>query len=300
MNIVVAGGTGFIGSSVVRLLSLRGDDVVVLTRNPRKGTLTPGVQLVRWDGATQDEWAEQVRRADAVINLSGESIGAGRWTPARKDRLIGSRINATRALLEALRTGEKKPALFINSSAVGYYGSVESGEVTEDHPPGEGFLANLCVRWEQEAMAVGELGIRVVILRTGVVIGDRGGALDRMILPFRLFAGGTIGSGKQWFPWVHRDDVAGVIEFALGNVAVSGPLNLVAPEIVDMKSFCAALGGALSRPSWLPVPSIALRALLGEMSGMILTGQRAAPSRLLELGYTFRYPSLAPALASVI
>lgn len=300
MNIVVAGGTGFIGSSVVRHLSLEGHDVVVLTRNPEKGTLTPGVQLVRWDGATQDAWAEQVRRADAVINLSGESIGAGRWTSARKDRLTGSRINSTRALLEALRTGEKKPAVFINFSAVGYYGSVESDEVTEDHPPGEGFLADLCLRWEQEAMAVGELGIRIVILRTGVVIGDRGGALDRMIIPFRLFAGGTIGSGKQWFPWVHRDDVAGVIGFALGNVDVSGPVNLVAPEIVDMKSFCAALGGALSRPSWLPVPSIALRALLGEMAGMILTGQRAVPSRLLDLGYTFRYPSLAPALASVI
>jgi uncharacterized protein (TIGR01777 family) len=213
---------------------------------------------------------------------------------------MGSRINSTRALVDALRTGEKKPSVFINSSAVGYYGAVESEDVGEDHPPGEGFLAGLCIRWEQEAMAVGELGIRIVILRTGVVIGDRGGALDRMMLPFRLYAGGTIGSGKQWFPWVHRDDVAGVIGFALGNDAVSGPINLVAPEIVDMKSFCTALGTALSRPSWLPVPSIALRAALGEMSGMILTGQRVIPSRLLDLGYTFRYPGLAQALASVV
>jgi uncharacterized protein (TIGR01777 family) len=300
MNIVVAGGTGFIGSSVVRLLSLEGHEVVVLTRNPEKDTLTPDVQLVQWDGATQGEWALQVQHADAVINLSGESIGAGRWTPARKDRLMGSRINSTRALVDALRTGEKKPSVFINSSAVGYYGSVESEDVTEDHPPGEGFLADLCIRWEQEALAVGELGIRVVILRTGVVIGDRGGALDRMILPFRLFAGGTIGSGKQWFSWVHRDDVSGVIDFALRNDLLAGPVNVVAPEIVDMKRFCAALGVALSRPSWLPVPAIALHAVLGEMAGMILTGQRAVPSRLLDLGYTFRYPALAGALSSVV
>lgn len=300
MNIVVAGGTGFIGSSVVRLLSLQGHDVVVLTRNPEKDTLTPDVQLVRWDGATQGDWVAQVRGADAVINLSGESIGAGRWTSSRKDRLLGSRVNSARALLEALRTGQKRPSVFINSSAVGYYGPVEEGEVTEDHAGGEGFLADLCLRWEQEAMAVGELGIRVVILRTGVVIGEGGGALDRMLLPFRLFAGGPIGTGKQWFPWVHRDDVAGVIVFALENPAVSGAVNVVAPGIVDMKRFCAALGAALSRPSWLPVPPLALRALLGEMSGMILTGQRAVPSKLLGLGYTFRYPELAPALASVV
>jgi uncharacterized protein (TIGR01777 family) len=271
----------------------------VLTRDPEKASHAPGVTRVRWDGATQGEWTAHVQGADAVINLAGESIGGGRWTATRKRRIVASRVNATRALSESIRLGEKRPFLFINSSAVGYYGPVESGDVTEDHPPGSGFLADVCLRWEQEALAVGELGPRVVILRTGVVIGEKGGALEKMLLPFRLYAGGPIGSGRQWFPWVHRDDVAGVILFALGNAALAGPVNVVAPERVDMKAFCVALGRALSRPSWLPVPAPALRAALGEMADMILTGQRVVPAKLLTLGYRFRYPALAAALDSV-
>jgi len=300
MNIVVAGGSGFIGSSVVPRLRREGHDVVVLTRAPSGNALTGDAALVSWDGVSQGEWSLRVRRADAVINLAGESIGDGRWTASRKRRIVESRINATRALLGAMSAGEGKPRVFINSSAVGYYGPVESGEVTEDHLPGTGFLADLCVRWEQEAFAAAELGCRVVVLRTGVVLGEKGGALQRMLLPFRLYAGGPVGSGKQWFPWVHRDDVAGGILFALGNAAVSGPVNVVAPGCVTMKDFCAALGAALSRPSWLPVPSFPLRAALGEMAGMILTGQRAVPSQLLRLGYHFSYPAIAPALASVV
>jgi hypothetical protein len=300
MNIVVAGGTGFIGSSLVQLLRFGGHEVVVLTRNPEKSRLTPGVTRLRWDGVTQGEWTDHVQKADAVINLAGESIGGGRWTAARKERIVSSRVNATRALLESIRLGEKKPSVFISSSAVGYYGPVESGDVAEDHPAGRGFLADVCRRWEQEASAVGEIGPRVVILRTGVVVGEKGGALERMVLPFRLFAGGPIGSGRQWFPWVHRDDVAGVILFALGTGSLAGPVNVVAPESVDMRGFCAALGAALSRPSWLPVPAMALRVALGEMADMILTGQRVIPAKLLALGYRFRYPALAPALASVV
>jgi hypothetical protein len=300
MNVVVAGGTGFIGASLVGLLRGEGHDVVVLTRNPEKYPPVRDVQRVRWDGAGQGDWSAHVRNADAVVNLAGESIGGGRWTASRKRRIVDSRISATRALVEAIRAGEKKPSLFISASAVGYYGSVESGDVTEEHVPGSGFLADLCLRWEQEARAVSELGVRLVILRTGVVLGEKGGALQRMLLPFRFFVGGPIGSGRQWFPWVHRDDVAAVILFALGKGALSGPVNLVAPESIDMKGFCEALGSALSRPSWLPVPAFALRAVLGEMSGMIITGQRVVPSKLLALGYPFRYPALGPALASVI
>jgi len=300
MNIVVAGGTGFIGSSLIPLLGAGGHHVSVLTREPEQGPLIPGVTQVRWDGVTQGDWTAHLRKADAVINLAGESIGAGRWTPARKERIIASRVNSTRALLESIRRGGEKPSVFISSSAVGYYGPVESGDVTEDHPPGSGFLADLCLRWEQEAMAAGQLGARVVILRTGVVIGEKGGALERMLLPFRLCAGGPIGTGKQWFPWVHRDDVAAAVLFAIANQALAGPVNIVAPESVDMKGFCSALGRALSRPSWLPVPAAALRAALGEMADMILTGQRVVPAKLLALGYRFRYPALAQALASVV
>ena len=300
MNVVVAGGTGFIGSSLVPLLRLGGHDVVVLTREPERAPVTPGVTWVRWDGVTQGDWAAHVRRADAVINLAGESIGGGRWTASGKERIVASRVNATRALVESIRQGEKRPSLFVSSSAVGYYGPVESGEVTEDHAPGSGFLADVCLRWEQEALAVGELGPRVVLLRTGVVLGDKGGALERMLLPFRLYAGGPLGSGTQWFPWVHRDDVGEVILFALDNAALAGPVNVVAPEGVDMRAFCAALGVALSRPSWLPVPAPVLRAVLGEMADMILTGQRAVPAKLLSLGYRFRYPALGAALTSVV
>ncbi len=300
MKIVVAGGTGFIGSSLIPSLRLAGHDVVLLSRSPERLVLPPEVTRIRWDGLTQGEWVDHVRSSDAVVNLAGESIGGGRWTAARKGRIVMSRVGATRALLDAIRGGAKRPSVFISSSAVGYYGAVESGDVTEDHAPGSGFLADLCLRWEQEAMAVGELGIRVVILRTGVVVGPNGGALGRMLLPFRLYAGGPIGSGKQWFPWVHRDDVDGVILFALDRKTLAGPVNLVAPESVDMKAFCAALGAALSRPSWLPVPAFALRAGLGEMADMILTGQKVVPSRLLSHGYIFRHPSLAGALASAV
>jgi len=301
MNIVVAGGNGFIGSSVVPRLRREGHEVVVLTRaRSEHAPRTEDALRVPWDGVSQGEWSRYVGRSDAVINLSGESIGTGRWTASRKRLITESRINATRALLEAIRGSSPRPSVFINSSAVGYYGPVESGDVAEDHPPGTGFLADLCVRWEQEAFAAAELGCRVVVLRTGVVLGENGGALERMILPFRLYAGGPVGSGKQWFPWVHRDDVAGVILFALANPALSGPVNVVAPAGVTMNEFCASLGTALSRPSWLPVPAFALRAALGEMAGMILTGQRAVPSQLVRLGYQFAYPAVAPALASVV
>ncbi|HTS00055.1 MAG TPA: TIGR01777 family oxidoreductase [Bacteroidota bacterium] len=300
MKVVVAGGTGFIGTAVAGRLAGDGHDVVVLSRNPGRAPLLPGVRGVDWDGVTPGAWTSHVADAAAVVNLAGASIGEGRWTPQRKREILESRVQATRALIDAMARGGNAPRVFISASAVGYYGPVDSGDVTEDHPPGFGFLADVCVRWEQEALAAGELGARVVLLRTGVVLGRGGGALPRMMLPFRLFAGGPVGSGKQAFPWVHRDDVAGVVAFALSRADVSGPINLAAPECVDMRAFCAALGRAISRPSWLPVPSFALRAALGEMAGMILTGQRVIPARLTALGYTFTYPTLFTALQSVV
>ncbi len=300
MNVVVAGGTGFIGSTLLPKLLLAGHEVVLLTRSLLERPAAPGVTRVRWDGRTQGAWVSSIRTADAVINLAGESIGGGRWTRARKGRILESRISASRALLEAIRLSEKKPSVVICSSAVGYYGSVATGDVAEDHPAGSGFLSDVCVRWEQEARALGELVPRLVVLRTGVVLGRDGGALGKMLLPFRLFTGGPIGTGRQWFPWVHADDVAEVVLFALTTPALEGPVNVVAPGIVDMRAFCAALGAALSRPSWLPVPSFALRAVLGEMADMVLTGQRAVPAKLLSLGYPFAHPALGEALESVL
>ena len=281
-------------------VAAEGHDVVALSRDPGRVALPAGIRAVRWDGVTVGEWAAHVLEAGAVVNLAGASIGDGRWTSWRKREILESRVNATRALLDAMAKEKNTPRVFVSSSAVGYYGAVESGEVTEDHPAGSGFLADVCVRWEQEALAATELGARVVLIRTGVVLGGDGGALERMMLPFRLFAGGPVGSGKQAFPWIHRDDVAGIFAFAISRNDVSGPLNAAAPESVTMKEFCAALGGVLSRPSWLPVPSFALRAALGEMADMILTGQRVVPARLTALGYTFKYPALVSALASIV
>jgi uncharacterized protein (TIGR01777 family) len=302
MKIIVTGATGFIGRSLIARCVAEKHDVVALTRNVNSGqrALPAGVKVIAWDGATGGEWAREVDGADAIVNLAGESIGAKRWTPARKSLIVESRVQAARAIRDAIAAAGRKPAVLVNSSAVGYYGSVVEGDVTEDHQPGTGFLAETCVRWEAEAVTIAPLGPRVVMIRTGVVLGEAGGALERMTLPFKLFAGGPIGSGAQWFPWIHRDDVVNIIMFALQNSNVSGPINLTAPESVTMRTFCEALGKAMHRPSWAPVPAPVLRLALGEMAGMILTGQRVVPAKLKELGYEFKFPRLAMALADVI
>lgn len=302
MKIVVTGGTGFIGRVLIHRLIEAGHTVTALTRNPggTRQVLDPAVAVDKWDGRTVGSWVSHVDGSDVVINLTGESIGGKRWTSPQKARIIGSRVDATRAIIEAMRRAEKTPSLLLNASAVGYYGHVESGEVSEDHPQGRGFLAETCATWEREARGAESLGARVVITRTGVVLGEGGEALERMVLPFRLFVGGTIGSGRQWFPWVHRDDVVQAMLFLITHSEVTGPVNVAAPDSVTMKQFCAALGRALKRPSWAPVPSVALRLLLGEMSGMVLTGQNVVPRKLLSLGFTFRFPRLDEALNSLL
>jgi len=300
VRIVVAGGTGFVGKALVTRLAEEEHSAVVLTRHPDKPRL-PGkrtVQLVWWDGRTVGPWASHIDGADAVLNFAGESIGE-RWTARRKSLILDSRLNATRAIVEAIRAARKRPHVLVNASAVGYYGEVVSEEVPESRPKGDGFLADVCDKWEREARAAESLGVRVVMTRTGVVLGKDGGALPRMMLPFKLFAGGPIGSGRQWFPWVHRDDLVGILTSALMNRTLSGPVNVVAPECVTMKQFCTALGKAMHRPSWAPTPAFALRALLGEMSSMILTGQKVVPTKLLQSGYAFRFPTVAQALDDV-
>lgn len=302
MKVVVTGGTGFIGRVLIHRLIEAGHTVTVLTRNPgsTRHVLDPAAGLDRWDGRTVGSWVSHVDGADAVINLAGESLGGKRWTSHQKARIVGSRVDATRAIVEAMRRAEKTPSLLLNASAVGYYGHVESGEVLEDHPHGKGFLAETCAMWEQEASGAESLGARVVVTRTGVVLGEDGEALKRMVMPFRLYFGGTIGSGRQWFPWVHREDVVQAMLYLIGRDDVAGPVNVVAPESVTMKEFCAALGRALNRPSWAPAPSFALRLLLGEMSGMILTGQNVVPAKLLRNGFVFRFPSLNNTLYDVL
>lgn len=301
MKIVLTGGTGFIGKSLLQALMEAGHQVILLTRNPQHGGAYGGksVEAVYWDGRSLGEWASKINGADAVINLAGENIVARRWSAQQKKNIQESRISATQAIVEAIGKSMQKPSLLINASVVGYYGHVEAGEVDELYPSGKGFVAETCVRWEEAARSVERLGVRLILLRIGVVL-EKGGALKKMLPPFQMFLGGSVGSGLQWFPWIHRDDVIGIILFLLSNSAVRGPVNAVSPEPVTMKEFCSVLGKVLRRPSWLPVPSLALRLLLGEMSDLLFHGQRAVPQKMLSSGYSFRYPKLESALRAIL
>lgn len=301
MKIVMTGATGFIGKPLVSKLSAAGHELVILTRNPAlaKWQSTPKLQVLPWDSRTAGKWSSSVDGADAVIHLAGESIAGKRWTAEQKEVLIKSRVDSTRAVVQAILAAKKKPKVLISGSAVGFYGAVEQGDVTENAGRGEGFLSEVCEAWEKETDLLKNTGVRVVLLRTGIVLERGGGALEKMEPPFRIFAGGPLGSGKQWFPWIHRDDEIGLIEFALTNDKVSGPLNAVSPNPLTMADFCKALGRALHRPSWAPVPAFMLKILLGEMSEMLLTGQKAIPKAALDAGYSFKYQTADEALKAI-
>lgn len=302
MKVLVAGGTGFLGRSIVRTLLDAGHHVVVLSRSPEaaRNSLPPAVAVEHWDGATTQGWGHHVDGADAILNFAGASIGEGRWTARRKEKIVKSRLDAGRAIGEAIRQASAKPAVLISASGVGYYGNVPEGEVAEDGPPGNDFLARVCIRWEAAAAEAGKYGVRVAMFRMAVVLGDDGGVLSRMSVPFRLFIGGPLGSGRQWFPWIHRDDVVGAVVHVLAHRDLSGPINVAAPETVTMEQFCSAIGTAMGRPSWARVPAFLLRALLGEMSITVLGGQRVIPRKLLESGFAFKYPGLIGALRDIM
>lgn len=303
MKIILAGATGFIGQRLIKKLREGNHSLVLLSRNASTARQRYGssLQVEQWDARTLGDWAQHLDGSDAVINLAGESIGGKRWSQAQKQKILSSRIDATNAIVEALGKANKKPQVLVNASAVGYYGDVPEGNVTEEHPPGNDFLAKTCGRWEQAALAAEQFGIRVVCIRTGIVLDKNGGALKKLLLPFKLFAGGPLGSGKQWFPWIHIEDEIGAILFALENQKLSGPVNLAAPESVNMKQFCSALGRAMHRPSWAPVPGFVLKIALGEMAeSLLLGGQRVIPTKLSEAGYKFRFPELNAALRDVL
>lgn len=302
MNIVLAGATGFIGQRLVRKLQHEGHSLTLLSRRhsaPEESDL-PGIAFAHWDGKTTGDWAKHIDGSDAVINLAGEPIAAKRWTRTQKERILSSRLNATGAIVDAIAKAAKRPEVLINASAVGYYGDVNEGEVTESHSPADDFLGTTCARWEQTAREAERSGVRVVMVRTGIVLEKSGGALKKLLLPFRLFAGGPLGSGNQWFPWIHIDDEVGAIVFALANKVLSGPVNLAAPEPATMREFCRALGQTMGRPSWAPVPGFVLQILLGEMSTMLLGGQKVVPKKLQEAGYRFTFPRLDLALRDVL
>lgn len=300
MRVVITGGSGLIGRALTRSLAGDGHEVVVLSRRPEAVTdLPPGARAEGWDGESAAGWGALVEGA-AVVHLAGEGIATGRWTAAKKRRIRDSRIKSSRAVAQAIEEAGEKPRVLLQGSAVGCYGPRGNQEVTEDQPPGEGFLAEVCAEWEAATAGVEALGVRRPILRTGVVLSTEGGALPKMLLPFRLFVGGPVGSGEQYFPWIHMDDEVGAIRFLMDEDGASGPYNLTAPNPLTNRAFSRVLGRVLHRPSALPAPAFVLRLALGEMADMLLTGQRAVPQRLQLAGYSFRYRQAEEALRSLL
>jgi uncharacterized protein (TIGR01777 family) len=302
MNIVVTGGTGFIGRPLCTALCQEGHRVTLLTRRQEEAQRLFGstVTAVEWNGREAGAWELCLDGADAIINLAGAPIADGRWTDARKRLLSESRVLSTRLLVEALSRCPSKPRTLISASGIGYYGASDDRVLDERAASGQGFLPDLCRAWEAEAVRAVDMGVRVILLRTGMVLERDGGALPKMLLPIRFFAGGPIMPGTQWVSWIHRRDHIGLIQWALATPNVLGPVNAVAPEAVTMKRFCEVLGRVLHRPSWLPVPGFALHVALGELGTLMTTGQRVAPSKALSGGYIFHYPTLEPALRAIM
>jgi uncharacterized protein len=302
MKVVIAGGSGFLGSALTRELTRNDHEVVVLTRqNPRNFPALPRTAFVTWlPNGQSGPWAAALADADAAINLAGESIAAKRWSAAQKQKLRDSRLLATRSLTTAIREAPRPPRALVSGSAVGYYGNRGDEALTESSPPGDDFLAGVARDWEAAANEVTHL-TRVTLIRTGIVLDRAGGALPRMLPPFQLFVGGPLGTGNQYMPWIHKDDWVRLVSFAIANDGVRGPLNATAPAPVTNAEFSKALGRALKRPSFLPAPAFALRLALGEMAdALLLSGQRALPVRATDLGFSFRYSNVDEALASVL
>lgn len=299
MKIVITGASGLIGSELVKRLAHQSHTLTLLSRRPSRKVSSSGAQWLEWHPGENGPWCGAIDGADAVINLAGEPIAGKRWSPRQKQILRASRVDTTRALVGAIAKADVKPKLLISSSAVGYYSSRGEEAITEESRPGDDFLARLCVDWEAEARNAENLGVRVVLLRTGIVLAQGRGALQKMVPPFKMFAGGPLGSGKQFMPWIHIDDEVGLIEFALTNQSVQGPINAAAPNPVTMSDFCRALGDRLNRPSWAKVPTSVLTLLVGEMADMLLASQRVLPDAALKLGYKFKYAQLKHALEAI-
>lgn len=297
-RIVIAGGSGFIGESMVRRLIARGDQVAVLTRNP---SAVHAGRALSWNPPSEGSWVDDAASADVVINLAGENVGGGRWTEARKKRVMESRVAATSALVSAMKRNPEKPRTLVSASAIGFYGDRGDEQIDESSTAGTGFLTEVTRRWEELARSA-EPVARVVVPRFGVVLAANGGALAKLLLPFRLGAGGPMGSGRQWMSWIDREDALRMIEWAIDHDASRGVYNATAPTPVTNREFARTLGRVLHRPSILPTPAFALRLALGaEMANeMLLTGARVLPKRATEEGFEFAHPQLDEALKHAI
>ncbi|OFX22425.1 MAG: TIGR01777 family protein [Anaeromyxobacter sp. RBG_16_69_14] len=297
MHVFVTGATGLIGGAVCAELVRAGHRVTALSRSASPEGRPAGAQFVQGDPAVGGSWQEALAACDACVHLAGEPVAAGRWTAARKRSIGQSRLEATRRVVEVVAS--RGPSVLVSGSAVGYYGAHGDEPLDEASPPGDGFLAGVCKEWEAAALTAATR-VRVVAVRTGLLLARDGGALPRMLTPFRFFAGGPIGKGEFWQSWIHLADEVGMIVWALGNPAVAGPLNATAPVPVKNRDLALAIGRALRRPSVLPVPPLALKLVFGELSTAIATGQRVLPKKALELGFRFRFPGIDPALRDLL
>jgi hypothetical protein len=303
MKIVIAGGTGFLGRPLANVLLQDSHDVVLLTRGTPDSSRAKaqGARAVSWDpDGKVGPWAGEISGAQAVVNLAGESIAGKRWTGAQKERIRDSRVRATRSLVAAIRAAAVPPSVFVSGSAVGYYGPRGDEEVKEDQPAGSDFLGHVCDEWEREALGASSDRTRVALIRTGIVLEKDGGALPEMLPPFRFGVGGPVGSGRQYWPWIHRDDWVALVRWVISTPAASGAINATAPKPVSSATFAHALGRAMHRPAFMPAPGFALRLLLGEMAdALLLSGQNAVPAKAARAGFQFRYGQVDEALSAI-
>ncbi len=303
MKIVIAGGTGFLGRPLTDALIQDGHDIVILSRGSSGSDQREksAARKVSWDpNGELGPWAGEITGVHAVINLAGESIAGRRWSAAQKQRILDSRVHATRSLAAAIRAAAAPPSVFVSGSAVGYYGPLGPEEAAEDHPAGQDFLAHVCEQWEQEAVRASSDRTRVVRVRTGIVLEKDGGALPQMLPPFRFGAGGPVGSGRQYWPWIHRDDWIALVRWTITTPAAGGAINATGPHPVTNAAFARALGRAMHRPAFMPAPGLALKLLLGEMAdALLLSGQNAVPRKALQAGFRFRYETVDDALGAI-
>jgi uncharacterized protein (TIGR01777 family) len=299
MKLVITGATGLIGSALVDRLWNQFHSLVLLSRRPPTEIGVAKKEWFAWTPGASGEWEKTIDGADGVINLAGEPIAGKRWSAAQKQKLRLSRIGSTRSLVSAIAKAQNKPKFLLNASAVGYYGPHGDETITESTPPGSDFLARLCADWEAEAKKAEAHGVRVAIVRTGIVLARGQGALKKMVPPFKMFLGGPLGSGNQWMPWIHIEDEIGLLLFLMENENARGAFNATAPNPVTMEEFARALGQALNRPSWVSVPPSVLALMVGEMADVLLAGQRAVPEAALKLGYVFKNPTIVGALEAL-
>ncbi|HEY9627107.1 MAG TPA: TIGR01777 family oxidoreductase [Coleofasciculaceae cyanobacterium] len=305
MKVAVTGATGFVGSRLVERLQQAGHTVLVLSRDADRArrmfpsATFPNVEILGYSPLQSGDWQQQISGCDGVVNLAGAPIAESRWTPERKREILESRTLGTQKIVEAIAQANPKPSVLVNSSAIGYYGTSETATFDETSAPGADFLAQVCQEWEAAAEKVKDSGTRLVILRTGIVLG-LGGAIAKMLVPFRLFAGGPIGTGRQWFSWIHREDLVNLILAALTQPEMNGVFNATAPNPVRMAELCQTMGQLLNRPSWLPVPDFAMEALLGEAAKVVLEGQEVLPKQTQAAGFQYQYPRVKQALEEVL